>query len=72
MAARSPGSATATSSASTPIAGTLDVLVDAARIRRAHAVVADLSDNDFGMGRELFAAFRRNVGPADHGASVFS
>ncbi len=30
----------------------------------------DLSANDHGLGRELFAAFRRNVGPATSGASV--
>jgi phosphogluconate dehydratase len=33
-------------------------------------VTADLSDNEHGTGRELFAAFRRNVGPAAQGASV--
>lgn len=31
----------------------------------------DLSGNEFGMGRELFAAFRSAVGTADQGASVF-
>ncbi|MGO7741085.1 hypothetical protein ACC733_37750, partial [Rhizobium johnstonii] len=30
----------------------------------------DLSDNEFGMGRELFAPFRRAVGTSDQGASV--
>ena len=33
-------------------------------------VKVDLSDNEFGMGRELFAPFRRAAGPADRGASV--
>ncbi|HEY0274856.1 MAG TPA: dihydroxy-acid dehydratase, partial [Paenirhodobacter sp.] len=33
-------------------------------------VVADLSKNQHGIGRELFAAFRRNVGPATEGAAV--
>jgi phosphogluconate dehydratase len=33
-------------------------------------VTVDLSDNEFGMGRELFAPFRRAVGPSDQGASV--
>jgi phosphogluconate dehydratase len=28
--------------------------------------------NGFGTGRELFAAFRRSVGPADDGASIFA
>jgi phosphogluconate dehydratase len=30
----------------------------------------DLSENDDGIGRELFAVFRRNVGPATEGAAV--
>jgi phosphogluconate dehydratase len=34
-------------------------------------VEADLSDNEFGMGRELFAPFRRAVGAVRSGASVF-
>jgi phosphogluconate dehydratase len=33
-------------------------------------VTADLSANEWGIGRELFAAFRRNVGQADQGAAV--
>lgn len=31
----------------------------------------DLSDNNFGVGRELFEVFRQNAGPAKAGASVF-
>lgn len=34
-------------------------------------VTADLSGNNFGTGRELFEVFRRNVGPAETGATVF-
>ncbi|WP_208248813.1 phosphogluconate dehydratase [Rhizobium sp. T1470] len=52
------------------IAGTLEVLVDAADMAERESVVADLSENEFGMGRELFAPFRRAVGPSDRGASV--
>lgn len=52
------------------IAGTLEVLVDAAEFAARPAVVADLSANEFGMGRELFAPLRRIAGPADQGASV--
>ncbi len=52
------------------IAGTLEVLVDAAEFAARPAVVADLSANEFGMGRELFAPLRRVAGPADEGASV--
>ncbi|WP_086997602.1 phosphogluconate dehydratase [Rhizobium sullae] len=52
------------------IRGTLEVLVDAATLADREPVTADLSDNEFGMGRELFAPFRRAVGASDHGASV--
>jgi phosphogluconate dehydratase len=52
------------------VAGTLEVLVDAAEFASRIPATADLSDNEFGMGRELFAPFRRNSGPADEGASV--
>jgi phosphogluconate dehydratase len=33
-------------------------------------VTADLSANEHGIGRELFAAFRRHVGSADTGAAL--
>ena len=46
--------------------GTLSVLADDFESRTP--VEADLSANAFGIGRELFAAFRRNVGPATEGA----
>jgi phosphogluconate dehydratase len=52
------------------VAGTLEVLVDAGEFAARPAIVADLSDNEFGMGRELFAPLRRIAGPADQGASV--
>ncbi|SIQ01768.1 6-phosphogluconate dehydratase [Rhizobium sp. RU35A] len=51
--------------------GTLEVLGDAAEFAARPAVETDLTGNDFGMGRELFAPFRQHVGPADQGASVF-
>ncbi|MDE1159679.1 MAG: phosphogluconate dehydratase [Neorhizobium sp.] len=54
------------------VAGTLEVLGDAAEFNARCPVEVDLSANEFGMGRELFAAFRRNVGHADQGASVFA
>ena len=50
-------------------AGRLEVLSDGVLDRTAAR--ADLSGNDFGSGRELFRLFRRNVGAADTGASVF-
>jgi phosphogluconate dehydratase len=33
-------------------------------------ITADLSGSEYGIGRELFASFRRNVGQADTGAAV--
>ncbi|RUM07219.1 phosphogluconate dehydratase [Rhizobium chutanense] len=52
------------------IKGTLELLVDAADMAEREPVSVDLSDNEFGMGRELFAPFRRAVGASDQGASV--
>lgn len=50
------------------VAGTLTVLAEDFDSRAP--VTADLSANEFGIGRELFAAFRRHVGPADTGAAL--
>ena len=52
------------------VAGTLEVLVDPAEFDVRAPVVEDLSANGFGVGRDLFANFRRMVGPADEGASA--
>ncbi|GAA4106468.1 phosphogluconate dehydratase [Aminobacter aganoensis] len=52
-------------------AGTLEVLVPAGDLALRPAPVCDLSGNEHGMGRELFAGFRQMAGRADHGASVF-
>ncbi len=49
-------------------AGTLTVL--AVDFDSRVPVTADLSENEHGIGRELFAAFRRNVGSADTGAAL--
>jgi phosphogluconate dehydratase len=54
------------------VAGTLEVLGDAAGFAARPRPVKDLSANGFGHGRELFAALRANVGRADAGASVFA
>ena len=51
--------------------GTLEILVDTAEFNARPNAAEDLSDNDFGMGRELFAGFRNLAGTADTGASVF-
>ena len=53
------------------VAGTLEVLVSAAEFTARIPAEADLSGNEYGMGRELFAPFRQHVGTADNGASVF-
>ncbi len=52
------------------IAGTLEVLVNAGEFAAREAATANLDENEYGMGRELFASFRRIAGPADQGASV--
>ncbi len=50
------------------VAGTLSVLAD--DFDRRTPVVADLSANGHGMGRELFEAFRHMVGTSETGAAV--
>lgn len=49
--------------------GTLEIVTEGVLSREA--VIADMSQNNFGTGRELFAPFRNAVGTADTGASVF-
>ncbi|MCZ8335010.1 MAG: phosphogluconate dehydratase [Rhodobacteraceae bacterium] len=49
-------------------AGTLTVLAPDFDSRTP--ITVDLSANEFGIGRELFAAFRRHVGPAETGGAV--
>jgi phosphogluconate dehydratase len=49
-------------------AGTLEINVDlAARTPMEH----DNAPNETGMGRELFSALRKEMGPAGSGASIF-
>ncbi|MCL6420979.1 phosphogluconate dehydratase [Aestuariirhabdus haliotis] len=50
--------------------GELEVLVSAAELAARPLATADLSSNQFGMGRELFAGMRQQVGSAEQGASV--
>jgi phosphogluconate dehydratase len=50
------------------VAGSLTALVPDFDSRAP--VTIDLSANEFGIGRELFAAFRRGVGTADTGAAL--
>jgi phosphogluconate dehydratase len=51
-------------------AGTLEARVDPAEWAAREVATADLDHYHHGLGRELFAAFRASVGPADAGASV--
>ena len=53
------------------IKGTLKVLVDAKEFAARPLATKDMSDNENGTGRELFAAFRHLAGRADQGASIF-
>ncbi|MEM7632396.1 MAG: dihydroxy-acid dehydratase, partial [Pseudomonadota bacterium] len=50
-------------------AGTLAVLTDGALDRPL--ATADLSDHQWGVGRDMFHTFRNTVGSADTGATVF-
>eukprot|EP01037_Dinobryon_pediforme_P007678 gene7678-7739_t len=54
------------------INGKIEVLVEAAEWAVRPVVTADLTDSSFGVGRELFAAFRANAGRADQGAAIFN
>ena len=49
-------------------AGTLTALVEGFDNRTP--VTVDLSENEYGIGRELFSAFRRHAGSADTGAAL--
>lgn len=51
--------------------GVLQVLVNDAELASRTALATDLSSNQFGLGRELFVNFRRNVNNSEEGASVF-
>lgn len=49
--------------------GTLEILTQGVLDREA--TTADMSHNNYGTGRELFAPFRNAVGTADTGATIF-
>ena len=51
------------------VAGTLEILTDGVMARAP--AQPDLTANEAGLGRELFAAFRQNCNGATEGASVF-
>jgi phosphogluconate dehydratase len=50
--------------------GTLEALVPAEIWSRRTVATADLTGNEFGMGRELFRVFRMNAAPAEEGGGV--
>ena len=51
-------------------AGTLEALVEPAEWAARPLATADLSGNDHGIGRDLFARLRRGIGGAETGASL--
>ena len=53
-------------------AGTLELKVEASELNNRIALAPDLSDNDEGMGRELFTPMKSIVGSAETGATIFS
>jgi len=51
--------------------GTLELSVPEAELKKRKVPAVDLSANEYGFGRELFAGFRQLAGRADQGAAVF-
>ncbi|PSJ61602.1 phosphogluconate dehydratase [Pseudaminobacter soli (ex Li et al. 2025)] len=51
--------------------GTLEVFVPEAELKTRKVPLIDLTENEYGFGRELFAGFRQMAGRADEGASSF-
>ena len=52
-------------------AGTMEVLVDEKSFNARPLATCDLTDKQWGTGRELFSVFRQLAGKADEGASIF-
>jgi phosphogluconate dehydratase len=52
--------------------GRLDAMVDADEWASREPATADLSENAFGMGREMFALFRAHAGSAETGACILN
>jgi len=53
-------------------AGTLSLKVEEAELKQRIALAPDLSENDEGMGRELFTPMKSLVGSAETGATIFN
>ena len=51
--------------------GEIMLLVEDKHLQARTIDRADLSENRYGFGRELFVAVRQNVGSAEDGASIF-
>ena len=51
--------------------GVIKILMDAKEFAARPLAQKDMSSNEVGTGRELFASFRKLVGPADTGATIF-
>jgi len=51
--------------------GILEVFVPEAELKTRKVPLIDLTENEYGFGRELFAGFRQMAGRADEGASSF-
>jgi len=51
--------------------GTLDVVVPRDELSARKVPAIDLTANEYGFGRELFAGFRQLAARADHGAAAF-
>jgi phosphogluconate dehydratase len=51
--------------------GTIEVIVPSAELASRKVPAIDLTGNEYGYGRELFAGFRQMVGRAEHGAASF-
>ena len=49
----------------------LELLVDEAELARREPATPNLDHNRYGIGRELFAVMRQNVGTAETGATIF-
>ncbi|MBW2072754.1 MAG: phosphogluconate dehydratase [Deltaproteobacteria bacterium] len=54
-------------------AGTLELMVDSEELRRREAVVPDLAEHQYGLGRQIFAPLRRQLlGAEEGGTAIFT
>jgi len=50
----------------------VELLIDKTELAKRKIHKPELKDNQYGMGRELFASLRQNISGAEEGASLFS